>query len=83
MNAGVGLLYFCLGASGIAGLTWFFSDRPRLFVRTFVPREHWREVLREIRREPNFCRGMRIIAQLQLGMAVVFGLVGLWLLVRS
>jgi|GEM_PF-1977642 len=83
MNAGVGLFYTFLGFSCIAGLTWFFSNRPRLFVRTFVPREHWREVWRQIRSEPNFSRGMRVVALLQFCVAVIIGLVALWLLVRS
>lgn len=65
--------------SAIAGLSWFFSYRPRLFVRVFVPREELRTAVRGILRDPNFGRGMRTIALLQFGVAAVFGLVGMWL----
>jgi len=41
-----------------AALTWFFSYRPRLFVRVFVPRDDLRGAIRSIRRDPNFGRGM-------------------------
>ena len=68
-----------VGFSLIAVLTWFFSYRPRLFVRVFVPRDELRGAVRGILREPNFGRGMRVIALLQFGVATVFGLVGLWL----
>ena len=68
-----------IGFSSIAGLTWFFSFRPRLFVRVFVPREELRGAIRGMLRDPNFGRGMRIIALLQFGVAAVFGVIGLWL----
>lgn len=90
MNAGPVLLWFSVGMACIAGLTWFFSDRPRLFVRTFVPKGELREAkgelreaLRQILRNPNFGRSMRAIAVLQLGVSALIGLVGLWLLIRS
>ena len=68
------------GFSFIAALTWFFSYRPRLFVRAFVPKDEFRGAARCILRDPNFGRGMRVIALLQFSMATVFGLVELWLL---
>ena len=67
-----------LGFSSIAGLTWFLSSRPRLYLRMFVPREQWLEVARWAFRD-EFRRGMRRMAGLQFAVACVFGLVGLWL----
>jgi hypothetical protein len=67
------------GFSFIAALTWVFSYRPRLFIRVFVPREELREAIRGILRDPNFGRGMRFMALLQFSVAVIFGLIGLWL----
>jgi hypothetical protein len=71
----LGFLAFSL----VAALTWFFSCHPRLFIRVFVPRDEWRHSIRGILRDPNFSRGMRVIALLQFAAAVVLGSVGLWL----
>lgn len=68
-----------IGFSSIAALTWFFSYRPRLFIRVFVPRDDLRGAIRGILHDPNFGRGMRIMALLQFSVAAVFGVVGLWL----
>ncbi len=78
MTAAEATLAF-IGFSLIAALTWFFSYRPRQFVRAFVPRDELRGAIRNILREPNFGRGMRFIALLQFGVGTIFGLVGLWL----
>ncbi|GIX04271.1 MAG: hypothetical protein KatS3mg114_0140 [Planctomycetaceae bacterium] len=67
-----------LGFSSIAGLTWFFSSRPRLYLRVFMPREEWLAVARWAHRD-DFRRGMRQIAELQFAVACVLGLFGLWL----
>jgi hypothetical protein len=68
----------------IACATWFFSYRPRLFIRVFVPREDWRGVIRSILRDPNYGRGMRWMAALQFAAAVLILAVTLvvWLLNR-
>ena len=68
-----------VGFASVAGLTWYFSSRPRLFVRVFVPREELFRAGRHILRRAEFRRGMRVMAGLQFGVACVFGLVGLWL----
>ncbi len=68
-----------IGFSSIAALTWFFSCRPRLFIRVFVPRYELRGAARGILRDPNFGRGLRVMALLQFAVATVFGLIGLWL----
>jgi hypothetical protein len=68
-----------IGFSSIAALTWFFSYRPRLFVRMFVPRDELRGAIRGILRDPNFGRGMRVIALLQFSVAAVIGIIGLCL----
>jgi hypothetical protein len=69
-----------VGFSTIAALTWFFSSRPRLFLRVFVPPNEWLGIARTtLKKREEFRRGMRIIAGLQFGAACVFGLIGLWL----
>jgi hypothetical protein len=67
-----------LGFASIAGLTWFLSSRPRWYLRLFVPRDEWQEVARWAFRD-DFRRDMRKMAGLQLGVACVFGCVGLGL----
>jgi hypothetical protein len=79
MNATEAMPMAFVGFSLVASLTWFFSNRPRLFVRVFVPRDELRGAVRGILRDPNFGRGMRFIALLQFAVAAVFGLVALWL----
>jgi hypothetical protein len=73
-----GMLSAFLSFSSIAALTWFLSSRPRLYLLVFVPRDEWLGVARWAFRQ-EFCRGMRLMAGLQLGMAFVVGLLELWL----
>ena len=68
------LLFSSLGFTSIALLTLFFSTRRKLFIRTFVPSDDLREFLRGQRQNPDFGRGMRTIAYLQL---LISG--GLWI----
>jgi hypothetical protein len=68
-----------VGFSSIAALTWFFSYRPRLFVRVFVPRDDLRGAIHGILRDPNFGRCMRFMALLQFSVAALFGVIALWL----
>jgi hypothetical protein len=65
--------------SFIAGLSWFFSYRPRLFIRVFVPRDELRGAIRGILKDPNFGNGIRVMALLQSIVAAVFGLIAFWL----
>jgi hypothetical protein len=60
-----------VGFMAIACATWFFSRRPRLFIRVFVSREDWRGVIQSILRDPNYGRGMRWIAALQFAVAII------------
>jgi hypothetical protein len=78
MNAAEAMPIAFVGFSSIAAITWFFSYRPRLFVRIFVPRDELRGAVRRILRDPNFGRGMRLISLLQFSVSAVFGLIGLW-----
>jgi hypothetical protein len=78
MNAVEAMPVAFLGFSSIAALSWFFSSRPRLFLRVFVPREEWLGVARWTFRE-DFRSEMRLMAGLQFGVACVFGLLGLLL----
>jgi hypothetical protein len=68
-----------IGFSAIAGLSWFFSYRPRLFVRVFLPQDELWGAGRRILRDPNFGRSTRAIALLQFIVATIFGVIGLWL----
>jgi hypothetical protein len=43
MNAIEAMPISFLGFSSIASLSWFFSTRPRLYLRVFVPRDEWPE----------------------------------------
>ncbi|OWK35458.1 hypothetical protein [Fimbriiglobus ruber] len=67
-----------VGFATVAGLTWFFSSRPRLFVRVFVPRVELFRAGRHILRRAEFRQGMLLMAGLQFGVACAIGLVALW-----
>src|SRR5438105_2051551 len=71
------LHFAAVGFSSVAGLTWFFSSRRRLFIRVFVPRDE-RDAIRRILRDPGWERGMRIIVALQTVAAAVFVALALW-----
>ena len=79
MNAVDAMPLAFIGFSLLAALTWGFSYRPRSFVRMFVPREELRAAVRRIVRDPDFGRGARFIALLELGLAILFGGVAVWL----
>jgi hypothetical protein len=68
-------LYLAIASIGIGCCTWFFANRRRLIIRISVPREELREAARPILRDPNFARGMRSIAALQLAIGIVIGLI--------
>ncbi len=68
------------GFSGIATLTFLFSFYPRCYIRVFVPREDLRSAIRAVLHDPQFAVGMRLMAALQLGMGVIFGIIGLYML---
>ena len=72
------MLFWFFG-SIVASMTLFFSSRPRLFVRYFVPREEWRGAVRAFVRNKEYTPGMRAMALLQFGFSAVFGAIGLTL----
>jgi hypothetical protein len=78
MNATEAMPLGFLGFSSVAAGTWFFSSRPRWFLRVFVPRGEWLAVARWAFRA-EYRSEMRFIAGLQFGVACAFGLVALWL----
>jgi len=82
METATGLLFFSFALFGIAGGTWFFSSRRRLFIRVFVPSQELWKAARPILRqsEQQWRKPMRMMAMLQAFVAAVIGLVGLWLL---
>jgi hypothetical protein len=82
METAYGLLVAWFGFSGVASGTWFFASRPRLFIRVFVPRDHLWEGARPILRQPyrEYRKGMRTMAAIQAGVAAIFGIVGLWMM---
>ncbi|RIK80461.1 MAG: hypothetical protein DCC68_10880 [Planctomycetota bacterium] len=65
-----------LGFAWVAAMTWYYSSRPRAFLRRFVPRDEWLSVCREFRRPEN-CRAIRAMAVLQLTLGLVVGMVAL------
>ncbi len=67
-----------VGTFAFAGLTWFFSSRRRLFIRTFVPREELRAHVRSLPRGDDFGKGLRAIAMIEFVMATLFTLAALW-----
>ena len=73
-----------LGFSTIAGLTWFFSYYPRMFMRVFLSREkalqnrdQFRQLLRA-QGDPGWGQSMRFIACLQFAMGAIVGLTCYW-----
>jgi hypothetical protein len=78
MNAAKEMLFAFCGFTMVAIGTWFFSSRPRLFVRIFVPKDEYRDAIRPILRNQDFRRGMRLIACLQFAMAAAFGVAAIW-----
>lgn len=78
LNDRLNLTLAAVAFFSVAGLTWFFASRPRLFVRVFVPSHEWREAVRHILRDPQFGRGMRTMALLQAAVAMAFGLAATW-----
>jgi hypothetical protein len=59
--------------ASVALLTRFFSSRPRLLIRCFVPREEYRQVSRSILRNSDFEPSMRWMSNLQLTVALWVG----------
>jgi hypothetical protein len=79
MQAAEAMFVAFVAFTAIAGLTWFFSTRPRLFMRIFVPRDEVFRAGRHIFRRDEFRRGMRQMAGLQFGVACAIGTISLWL----
>ena len=67
------MLFASFGFTAVAMLTWFFSTRRRLFIRVFAPADNLREVVRELRKSPDFTKGLRMMAILQFIVAGCFG----------
>lgn len=72
------LIYTTICFLAVAGLTWFFSSRPRLFIRLFVPADELRRAVRGILRDSQFTQGMRVIALLQVAVATAIGVAAVW-----
>jgi hypothetical protein len=63
------------GFAGIAAGTWFFSSRPKLFIRCLLPRyawRDWRQSIRHMLHDPGFGKAMRLMAVLQFAAAALF-----------
>jgi hypothetical protein len=67
-----------VGFFAIACLTWFFSARRDLFIRTFVPSHELRAWVRSLPRGDDFRKGTRTIAMIQFVVATVFAIAALW-----
>jgi hypothetical protein len=70
-----------VGFATIAGLTYFFSSRRRLFIRVFVPRDEWKDALRGFSQREDFRSEMRQMASLQFCFAIAVSIVA-WLVQR-
>ena len=79
MNNVESLVFAFVGFSAIAITTWFFSLRPRLFIKVFVPREEYRDAIRSFIRNPDFCKSMRFIAGLQFLVGALMGMTAIWI----
>lgn len=72
-------LLMWLGFSMVAGLTWFFSSRPRLFIRIFCPAEElWTAARGILKHGPDHKRAMRFIALLQFAAGSVAAMAIAW-----
>lgn len=67
-----------VGFFAVACLTWFFSTRRRLFIRTFVPPPELRAYARSIPGGDDFRKGLRAIALIEFVVATLFALAALW-----
>jgi len=70
-------LFVSVGFYLLACMTWFFSSRPEMFLRTFVPPDE-RDTVRSSMERPNTERGIRSMAILQAVCATAFlvGMIG-------
>jgi hypothetical protein len=66
------------GFFAIACLTWFFSARRDLFIRTFLPSDELQTCVRSLPRGDDFRKGMRTIAVIQFVVAMLFAIAALW-----
>lgn len=66
-----------VGCSLVAGMTLFFSFHPKLFIRVFVPRDEWKEMVRVWLRGPDTARAMRQCAAMQFALGQLFGAVAI------
>ena len=80
MNHVQSLVFAFVGFTVIAIMSWFFSFRPRLFIKVFVPREEYRHAIRSMIRDPNFCKGMRLMAGLQFFVGALMGMSAIWIM---
>jgi hypothetical protein len=72
------LIVGSVGTLAMACLTWFFSARRRLFIRTFVPPAELRAYLRSLPRGDDFRKGLRAIATIEFVVAALFATAALW-----
>ena len=83
LELGPALILFGIGTSFIASLTWFYSSRPRAFIKTFASRWEWRCCARCVK-ESAMHRKQRLKAELQLGLGMLCILAGIgtWIAFR-
>src|SRR5207245_2414429 len=86
MNANMGSIpVFLMGWAAcalLAGLTWFFSSRPRLYTRVFVPRDEWQYGITAFVRDPDYKPTMCKMALLQFTCLGVANIIGICLQLR-
>lgn len=62
----------------IGCIAWFFSTRPKAFIRIFVPSDEQRDAVRLWVRDEQWGPAMRQMANLQIGLGIILGFV-VWL----
>ncbi|QDU11866.1 hypothetical protein [Gimesia aquarii] len=70
----VALMIGCSFCS-IGLIAWFFSSRPKAYIRTFVPKDEMREVARSLLRDEQWTSAMRKMAKLQIGLGIILAFI--------
>ena len=72
------LIVGSVGTFALAGLTWFFSSRRLLFIRTFAPLKKIHALDGTLPQDASFRTGMRVIARVEFLVATLFAFAVLW-----
>lgn len=73
-NIQVALMIGC-GFCSIGFIAWFFSTRPKAYIRTFVPKDEMRELARLLLRDEQWTPAMQLMAKLQVGLGIILAFI--------